>query len=274
MRQQQVPLQVLGEVLVCRRVVARAGIATLHIQPLIPLTPIVFVLTVVVVARLGDADLEEIGKVEHRARGRETTTRVAVDARLVDVDPAVALRQFLHPGHLIGQRVVAHVGVVGIVERLRTVGRPHAVDFDDDEAEFGQSLRLATGGAESPVADGAALRAWIDMVDNRIFLRRIEGRWLVHHAVDVGLPVAALHVDRGHRIPAGRHELGGIGRPLQRHHQRAGGSVAHGTRGRHIRHRPAVHQVATGRRGLHVVGAVIRRERDQVAAVEVYAIGM
>ena len=60
---------------------------------------------------------------------------------LVDVDERVPLRELLHAGDLIGQRVVAHVAVVRVVERLRSPRRAHAVDLDDDEAKLRERLR-------------------------------------------------------------------------------------------------------------------------------------
>ena len=79
-------------------------------------------------------------------------------------------------GHLIRDRVVAHVGVVGLVELLRSPRRPHPVDFDDDEAELGEGLGIAARGEKRAAADAAGLRSRIDVVDDRVFLRRIE-RW-------------------------------------------------------------------------------------------------
>ena len=86
----------------------------------------------------------------------------------------IARGQLLHPGHLIGQRVVAHVAVIGLVELLRSPRRAHPVDFDDDEAEFGERLRIAARRRERAAADAAGLRAGIDVIDDRVLLRRIE----------------------------------------------------------------------------------------------------
>jgi hypothetical protein len=105
---------------------------------------------------------------------------VAPDARAIDVDPRVALRELLHAGHLIGQRVVAHVAVIRGVEALGSPRRAHAVDLDDDEAQLGDRLRIAARGGKLAAADAAGLRARINVIEDRILLRRIEfvGRYI------------------------------------------------------------------------------------------------
>ena len=45
-----------------------------------------------------------------------------------------------------GERVVAHVAEVRLVELLRPPRRPHPVNFDDDEPELGEGLRVAACG--------------------------------------------------------------------------------------------------------------------------------
>ena len=48
------------------------------------------------------------------------------------------------------------------------------------------------------------LRPGIDVVDDRILLRRVEVRRPEQQAVEIGLAVARLHRDRHRRLPAGR----------------------------------------------------------------------
>jgi hypothetical protein len=140
----------------------------LHDQALIALAPVVFVLTLIVVPRLGDPNFEEVGEPEHRRRGSEPAARMAPDAGAVEVDPRIAARQLRHAGDLIGDGIVAaHRAVVGVLERLRSAGRAHAVDRDDDEAELGERLAVAARRAERTAAGAAGLRARIDVVDDR-----------------------------------------------------------------------------------------------------------
>src|SRR5207244_4815551 len=114
-------------------------------QSLVALTPIVLVFALVVIASLRDSDLEEIRIAEHRVGGGEPAAGVSVDSGAIDIDPREPLRQLLHAGNLIGQCVVSHLAVVGVVKRLRSPRRAHAVDLDDYEPKLRQSLRIAAG---------------------------------------------------------------------------------------------------------------------------------
>ena len=60
----------------------------------------------------------------------------------------IALRQLLHARHLVGQRVVAHVAEVGLVEFLTAPRRAHAVDLHHDEPQLRQRLRNRRAPAE------------------------------------------------------------------------------------------------------------------------------
>src|SRR5262245_46780422 len=102
------------------------------------------------------------------------------DAGAIDVDPGVSLGTLLHAGHLIGQRVVTHVAVIRGVKLLRSPRCAHAVDLDDDEAELGDRLIVATSCREVAPAYAAGLRSRIDVIDDRILLRRIEGGRTIH----------------------------------------------------------------------------------------------
>src|SRR5947209_2305329 len=99
---------------------------------------------------------------------------MAVYAGPLDINPRVAAGQLLHARHLIRQRVVAHVAVIGLVKLLRSPGRPGAVDFDDHETELRERLRVAARRRERAAADAACLRPRTDMVDDRILLRLVE----------------------------------------------------------------------------------------------------
>src|ERR1035438_7628162 len=172
-RQQQVALQILGEILIGLVVVIRA-VARFAQQPLIALAPIVLVLAVVVVAGLRDPDLEEVRIAEHGIRRGVTAAGVSPDARPFNVDPGKPPRQLLHAAHLVGQRIVAHVAVIGVVEALRALRVSHAIDRHDDESQFGERLRLAARRLERPAAYAAALRSRINVVDDGILFPRVE----------------------------------------------------------------------------------------------------
>jgi len=61
----------------------------------------------------------------------------------VYIDPRILLGQLFHRGHLVGQRVVAHVSEVGIMKLLGAPGRTHSIDLHDNEAQLCEGLRIA-----------------------------------------------------------------------------------------------------------------------------------
>ena len=65
--------------------------------------------------------------------------RRAVDADARDVVVRILRRDRLVPEDAIREAGVAEVLPRDVVERLRSVRRPHAVDLDDDEAELGDA---------------------------------------------------------------------------------------------------------------------------------------
>ncbi len=135
-RQQQLSLEILCQSVVRRRleIVRRAGL----VKPLILLAPEESVRAVVVVPGSRHADLEEVGVTEHRVRRRKATSGEAVDADFADVDPAVLGGQLPDRRDVIGESVVAHVAVVGVVKRLGPLRRAHMIELYDDESELGQ----------------------------------------------------------------------------------------------------------------------------------------
>jgi hypothetical protein len=118
--------------------------------------------------------LKKSGIAEHRVGGGVAAAGMTPDADAIEVDPRIALAQFLDAGDLIGQRVVAHVAEVGVVEGLGAPRRTHAVDRHHDEAQLGQRLVVAACRQEAAPRTEPVCGPGIDVVDDRIFLRRIE----------------------------------------------------------------------------------------------------
>src|SRR5688500_6574616 len=111
------------------------------------------------IARFGDADLEEVRESEHRVGGNESTARVTPHRGLVDVDPRVAAREIFHPGYLVRDRVVAtHGAVIRVVKRLRTTRCTAAIHGYNDEAEFSERLAVTAGRGECPASHTPTLR--------------------------------------------------------------------------------------------------------------------
>src|SRR5207247_1151883 len=113
-------------VLVALVVVAGGAVGAAAEQAVVALPPVVLVLPLVVIPRLGDRDFEEVGVAQDRVRGGVAAAGVAVDPGAVEVDPRVAPGQLAHPGDLIGDAVVAHVAVIGVVEGVRAQRRAPA----------------------------------------------------------------------------------------------------------------------------------------------------
>src|SRR5437588_8204066 len=105
---------------------------------------------------------------------------MAVDAGSINIYPGVFFSELLHCRHLIRQSVIAHVAIISIVKFLGPHRVSHAVDLDDDEAEFRERLGVATRRGERTASDTAALWARIDVIDDRIFLLLVEIRRLEH----------------------------------------------------------------------------------------------
>jgi hypothetical protein len=99
---------------------------------------------------------------------------VAPDANAIEVDVGILRGEVLDTGDLVGDGVVAEVAVVELVEALGAPGRAHAVNADDEEAEFGEGLIVALRGAEAAAAAGAGLGAGVNVVDDGIFLGGVE----------------------------------------------------------------------------------------------------
>ena len=117
-REQQPPLEVLYNVLVRLIIVVGGSIGAVFEQSLPFFSPVVFILTVVVIPSLGDAHLKEIRIAEQGVRSGIAASGMSVDSGVVNVDPGVTLGELLHPGHLIRQRVVTHIPITHVMKFL------------------------------------------------------------------------------------------------------------------------------------------------------------
>ena len=214
MRQEQVALEVLGGLLVGLARVIAGAVRILDQQACPLLGPVVFVDAIIVVAAFSDADLEEVGVVEHGGDGRVASSGVAEDAGVLKVDPGVAFAELLEAGDLVGDGVVAEIGEVGVVKGLGAEGGAFAVDADDDEAEFGEGLEVSVGGGKVAAAAGeaapAALRTGVDVVDDGVSGVGGEVGGAEEEAVEVGDAVAGLDLDLDGGDPAGGFEAGDV----------------------------------------------------------------
>ena len=104
------------------------------------------------------------------------------DAHPIEIDELVLRRKLLDRGDVIGKAVVAEIAVIVVVECLRPERRAEVVQLNDDEPELGEGEWL-TAILELPLANAADLWPWVDVVDDRILLRRVELRRQIDHAV-------------------------------------------------------------------------------------------
>src|SRR5215469_7316714 len=98
---------------------------------------------------------------------------MAPDPDTLDVNPWILRGQLSHPGHLIWQRVVAHVAVVEVVKFLRSQRVAHPIDLHDHEPKLSQRLAVTARTGERPAMNASALRPRIDIVDDRILLAAV-----------------------------------------------------------------------------------------------------
>ena len=202
----------------------------------------------------------ELGVEEHAGRRILAAGRDAVDPHAGQVVVGVLARDGPVPEDAVGKAGVLDVVPADVVERLRSVGRPHAVHLDDDEAEVRQR-REPPPGAER-LGNERALRAGIDALDDRVFPRRVEVLGPADDAPDVRLAVATLgHEDLG-RTPAAGLERRDVGLLEFADELAILGASKLVDRG-HVHAAVGVDEVMPVGRELHRVVAVPRRQRDQ-----------
>src|SRR5262249_14221072 len=133
----------------------------------------------------------------------------------VDVVVRVFLRDRLVPEDAVGEAGVGEFVPADVVEFLGAVGRAHAVDLCDDEAEVGQGI----AGAKR-LGHERALRAGVNVLDDRVALRRVEVPRPGDDPPNAGRAVAALGDEHLRRLPAAGLQVGYV-RPLQLADERA-----------------------------------------------------
>ena len=166
---------------------------------------------------------------------------------------------------MVRQTVVAEVAIVVVVECLRAERRPEVVELNDYETEFREREGL-TAALELPCADAADLRPRVDMVDDRIFFRRVELGREIDHTIEIGDAVARLHGEHLGGLPPGGLESRCV-RLLELAHDTAvGHSAEHGHR-RLFNPRIAVDEVLPVRREVDVMMTVLGRDQREARSV-------
>ena len=98
MREQQAALEIRREVLIRLHVIVARAIRIAYEEALIPLTPVILVLTLVVIPRLGDARRQEVGESgTWPSSSLGTLGRWLRDAGAGEIDVRILLREISIP---------------------------------------------------------------------------------------------------------------------------------------------------------------------------------
>ena len=163
--EEEIALQLVGVVFV-----GAAGVAFID-GPAHPLlVPPDFVHAVVVAAAVGDGDVVEVVMIEQGAHGVLAAGTAAVDADAGEVHPGACFGGGFDPELAVGKAGILEVFPADIVEGLAAMIGAHAVEFDDDEAEFGEDVVIEQA-AEILGGEGA-VRSGIDVFDDGVFFWR------------------------------------------------------------------------------------------------------
>ncbi len=244
-RDEQLALEIVCQQVVCLIVVVR-GSVWVHFQQSLPLlSPIVLVVAVVVVARLRHRNVVEVWIAHDGVRRGVTPAGVTVDADVLGIDPGMTRAELADAGHLIRQSVVSHVAIVRIVEPLGATRRPHRVEFDDNEAEFRDRLKVTVRRPEAAASHAAALRPWVQVVDHWIRAVFVEVHRTKEKAVQVRHSVSGFYSEGHGRLPSGVEQPRDV-RFLDRY-ERASAPVPEHGHGWNRRRRVAVDHVRSVR---------------------------
>ena len=93
---------------------------------------------------------EEIGIAENGVGRREAASGVPVDSDALQVDLWVAGCELFDGVDVVGDAVVAHVAVPGVVEALRAVGVPRAFSWTTKNPSSANAWALPPGLAVKP----------------------------------------------------------------------------------------------------------------------------
>ena len=116
MSEEQLAFEIPGNKLIRLVVVVSGAVGAANEQALPLLAPIVFVVAIVVISGLRDADFEEVRVPEHGISGGIAAAGMAPDSCPIEIDPRIALRQFLHARDLIWKCVVAQISKISVLK--------------------------------------------------------------------------------------------------------------------------------------------------------------
>ena len=194
---------------VCIVHVAAPGVAVVN-GPAHPLlVPPDLVHAVVVAAAVGDGDVIKVVVIEQRAHRTLSASTAAVDTHATEIHPRACLRGIFDPQLAIWEAGVLQVLPAHVVKGFATMIGAHAVELDDDEAEFGNRV-MPEQPAELLRGEGG-MWSGVDVLHDRILLRRIEIGGLDDDTVNFGFAVTSFGHEAFRHRPARGEQRGGIG---------------------------------------------------------------
>ena len=156
------------------------------------------------------------------------------------------------------------------MEFLRPLRIPHPLNLDHNKSQFGERLRVSACREERPASHAPALRSRINVINDGIFLLRIEVRWLEKQSIKIRRAITSLHRDRFGRLPSRRDELRNVCF-LERCQRLPIRSAQHAHR-RRIRLRKIIHKIPPRSRKRHIVVRIFGCQQFQPAAVKTDAV--
>ena len=205
---------------------------------------------------------------EQGVRGVLPAGGATEDAHAGQVHVRLLLGQGLHPCDAVGEAAVLEIAPALLMELLAAMVRPASVHLQDVETHR-RKLAMVTMPPIEVAGREGAVRAGVDILDDGVFLPRVERVRPGDDAPDVELTLAVLGDERAGGLPAGLHEFRGV-RRSQHGELTAVGRASEREQGRAIDAGGSVDQGTPVGREQHLVVRVARGEIDEAIPVHAY----
>lgn len=166
---------------------------------------------VVMAAARGIGSLVEVAMQEDGGSGLLTTCGSTEDTYVVGIHKGVFLGSGTNPSLAVGEASILEVLIAHLLELLATPRGAHAVELYDDETKLSQWGHIPVEGLEGLRRIGIA-RTGIDVLDDGVFLRRVEIGGTLDDAPHRGFAIAARGDEDFRSLPAKFLEFRNVGR--------------------------------------------------------------